>query len=99
MNYYIKDATDNNTILYANTVAEVVSHLEKMLFKKHRVTRKQYMQNLIELGHGYDDAEGRVFAEQLRNEFEFGVIKQNRHVKCNIHDVEKYSKYRAEMGD
>jgi hypothetical protein len=57
------------------------------------------MQHLIELGYGYDDPAGKVFTQSMGEYFNFGVIKNGRLVKCNVHEVEQYSKYRTEMGD
>jgi hypothetical protein len=37
--------------------------------------------------------------ESLSKYFDIGVVKQLRHVKCNIHEVAQYSNYRKEMGD
>ncbi len=75
------------------------SNLEGTVQRKFRQTRKQYMQNLIDLGHGYDDPQGKVFTQSLSEHFNIGIVNGNSLKKCNIHEVSQYSKYRNEMGD
>ena len=58
-----------------------------------------FMQNLIELGYGYDDPTGKTFTEALSKTINMGVFRDHRHVRCNIHDAANYGKYRTEMGD
>ena len=98
--YYIidKTLTQDNKPVYYNSLNEVVRHLEGSVKRKFRQTRRDYMQNLVELGHPADEATGRIFVNSLYPYFELGVVKQLRHVKCNIHDVDHYSKYKEEMG-
>jgi hypothetical protein len=100
MQYYIVDTTlGNKTPTYYSTLNELVKHLEGAVYRKYKQTRKSYMQNLVDLGHGYDDPDGKVFTESLSKQFDMGVVKQLRHVRCNVHEVSQYSKYRTEMGD
>jgi len=99
MKFYIVDTTLGKTPVYYNTLNEVVKHLEGTVQRKFKQNRRNYMQNLIDLGHGADDPNGKTFVESLAKHFDIGVVKQLRHVKCNIHDVAQYSNYRKEMGD
>ena len=99
MKFYIIDTTLNNKPVYYNTPGEVVRHLENTVKRKFNQTRQVYMQNLIDLGYGADDPTGKTFVESLSKYFDIGVVKQLRHVKCNIHEVAQYSNYRSEMGD
>lgn len=99
MKFYIVDTTLGKTPVYYDTLNEVVKHLEGTVQRKFRQTRRNYMQNLVDLGHGVDDPNGRTFVESLARYFDIGVVKQLRHVKCNIHEVTQYSGYRKEMGD
>lgn len=99
MKFYIFDTTLSKSPVYYNTLNEVVKHLEGTVRRKFKQNRSSYMQNLVDLGYGGDDATGRVFVESLSKHFNIGVVKQLRHVKCNIHEVEQYSSYRTEMGD
>lgn len=97
--FYIVDSTLNNKVYLYDNVAQIVKHLEGSVQRKFRQTRQQYMQNLIDLGYGYDDREGKVFTQSLSEHFNIGVVNQNNYKKCNIHEVSQYSKYRTEMGD
>lgn len=99
MKFYIIDTTLGKTPIYYNTINELVNHLEGTVRRKFKQSRSAYMQNLIDLGYGADDVHGKVFVESLSRYFDIGVVKQLRHVKCNIHEVSQYSKYRTEMGD
>jgi hypothetical protein len=100
MKYYIIDNTIRREPFIYNSVNEVVKHLETTVQHKFRQTRQQYMQNLIDLGHGYDDAEGKVFTQSLSEYFNIGTVRKDGSlVKGNIHEVAQYNKYRTEMGD
>lgn len=98
MKYYIIDKQVSNQPAIFNSLNEVVNTLERVVQYKFKMTRKQYMQNLIDLGHGVDDPLGRTFTESMSDYVEIGVIKNNACVRCNIHEVTHYSKYRDEMG-
>lgn len=97
--YYIVDTTLNNNPIVFNSINELVKHLEGTVQRKFRQTRKQYMQNLIDLGFGYDDDAGKVFTQSLSEHFNIGVMNGTSFKKCNVHEVNHYSKYRTEMGD
>jgi hypothetical protein len=99
MKLYIKDTTISKEPKFFNTINEVVNHLEGAVQRKFRQTRKQYMQNLVDLGHGYDDPEGKNFTEALSRVFEIGLQKPHGLVRCNIHEASLHSKYRTESGD
>ena len=97
--YYIVDTTIGTKPLIFENIEQLISHLEGTVQRKFRQTRKQYMQNLIDLGYGYDDSPGKVFTQSLSEYFNIGVVNGNSFKKCNIHEVNQYSKYRTEMGD
>lgn len=100
MKYYIIDKEQNvESPYYFNTLQELIVYLEGAVIRRFKKTRTQYMQHLIELGYGYDDPAGKVFTQSMGEYFNFGVVKNGRLVKCNVHEVELYSKYRTEMGD
>lgn len=99
MKFYIVDTTLGKAPVYYNTLNEVIKHLEGTVQRKFKQDRRAYMQNLVDLGHGADDPNGKTFVESLSQYFNIGVVKELRHVKCNIHEVLQYSKYRTEMGD
>jgi len=99
MSYYIKDTTINQ-IIYKNNLQDVVKHLEEVCKRYHRRSRSSYMNEMISLGHGYDDDQGTYFTELLGADFDIGVVKRDgKHVRCNIHEHARNVKYRNEMGD
>jgi hypothetical protein len=57
------------------------------------------MQNLIELGHGYDDDGGITFAQSMAESFNMGIIKQGNYVRTNIHEATNHNTYRQQYGD
>ena len=98
--FYIIDTTQRNEPFIFENVQGLITHLEGTVKRKFGQTRSNYMQNLIDLGHGYDDREGRTFTESMRTIFNIGIVSKGGILKnCNIHDVAQYSKYRTEMGD
>ena len=99
MIFYIKDTTLGKDPIFFKTIKEVVKHLEGSVRRKFNQSRQQYMQNLVDLGHGYDDDEGKNFTEALSRVFEIGLKKPMGLLKCNIHEAALYSNYRTEMGD
>jgi hypothetical protein len=98
-NYYIKESIENK-IWHCATVSEVVSRLEQLCYKITNLSRKQFMLEMISLGHGYDDPNGVYFTELMANKLEIGVITTDgRYKRCNIHEHARNAKYRNEMGD
>jgi hypothetical protein len=99
MQYYIIDKDISVEPIIFKTLGELITHLEGAVVRKFKKNRTQYMQHLIELGYGYDDAGGKIFTQSMGEYYNFGIVKQGRLCKCNVHEVELYSKYRTEMGD
>jgi len=84
MTYYVQDPTVGKYVLF-NTVPELVAYLDNLVVRAHKLTRKQYMQNLIELGYGYDDPQGITFTRQMSDQFNIGVIKNGNYMKTDVH--------------
>ena len=98
--FYIIDTTLSREPLIFENIQSLVSHLEGTVKRKFKQNRNQYMQNLVDLGHGYDDKDGKNFTESMRTIFNIGIVGKNGSLKnCNVHDVAHYSRYRNEMGD
>jgi len=98
--FYIIDTTQRKEPFIFENIQGLVKHLEGTVKRKFKQTRSVYMQNLIDLGHGYDDSDGRNFTESMRTVFNIGIVgKGGTFNNCNVHDVAHYSKYRTEMGD
>lgn len=98
-NYYIKDDIARKMI-FKNTVPEIVSYLENMCQQINKVSRKEFMIEMVSLGHGYDDANGAYFTELMSKTVDVGIVtKGGRLKRCNIHEHERNSRYKNEMGD
>ena len=90
MTYYIQD-TSTAKYAHFNTVPELVTYLEGMIQRTHNVTRSKYMQNLVELGYGYDDPTGVTFTRAMADEFNLGVIRDGKYVKTDVHLVNRFA--------
>lgn len=88
--FYVKDG---GNVYGFGTVNEVVSFLEKLLFHKTKMTRKQWMENVTDLGHGPDEPTGKRFVDSLQeNQFEIGVLRNQKTVRCNIFEATAFQK-------
>lgn len=97
--FYIKD-TLNNKVIYKNNVFEIVEYLEILCKKAFQQNRKVFMEEMVSLGHGYDDPNGIYFTELMSDKFEIGIVKNDGSLKrCNIHEYSRNIKYKSEMGD
>tara|TARA_R110000868_G_scaffold9602_13_gene47340 strand:- start:1694 stop:1996 length:303 start_codon:yes stop_codon:yes gene_type:complete len=97
--YYIKDDL-NKQVVFKQTVPEVVSYLETICQRIHRQSRKNYMDEMVSLGHGYDDNQGAYFTELMAKTVDIGIVtKDGRLKRCNIHEHARNQKFKTEMGD
>ena len=100
MKYYSTDTTSPQGTHVYNTTLDVVRHLEGTVKRKFNLTRQQYMQNLIDLGYGYDDDNGVTFVSSLSEHFNIGVVHSDgRYMRTNIFEASRNDKYRSECGD
>lgn len=91
MTYYTQDSTIGRYVQF-NNLPELVTYLEEMIQRAHKITRKQYMQNLEELGYGYDDPHGATFTRSLGEDFNIGVIRDGKYVKTDVHAAAAFDK-------
>lgn len=91
MTYYIQDPTASRYVTF-NHITELVKYLEGMVQRMHGLTRAQYMQNLIELGYGYDDPTGVTFTRAMADQINIGVVQNGRYLKTDIHTANSFSK-------
>lgn len=95
--FYIQDSTVGKYV-YFNTVNELVNYLDKMVPRAHKISRNQYMQNLIDLGHGYDDRAGVTLTRAMQEQFNLGVVtKEGKHVRTDVHTATNF--LNKEYGD
>jgi hypothetical protein len=103
-NYYVVDSTikknGKNPVLMFTHVPDVVSYLEQMCLRRFKLTRKQYMQGVEELGHGADEPTGRAFYDQMEQYFNIGAIRADSvPVKTNIFQAEAFQRDKAVHGN
>jgi hypothetical protein len=99
MKYYIND-TINNKVVYLNDANEIVNYLESLVVQKFKMNRKDYMFEMVTLGHGFDDPQGMYFTELMSEYFEIGILRNDgRHIRTNVHELQRNLKYRIETGD
>ena len=98
MRYYIIDKTIGKNPIFFNQLNETINHLEGTCKRLTGTSRNDYMLNRVDLGHPADEATGRNFVEAMSENIEMGVVKNNGFVRCNICDVDHYSRYTNEMG-
>ena len=77
----------------------LVAHLEGAVYRKLRLTRDEYMHNLISLGYGYDDTEGSTFTTSMAEEFNIGVVRSGKLIRTNVHEATYNNKFRQQHGD
>lgn len=99
MKFYIIDTTISNNPIIFDTLSDIIKHLEGTVRRKFSLTRSQYMQNLIDLGYGYDDKEGSNFVGSLSEHFDIGVIRGGQCLRTNIHETMNHNTYRKEYGN
>lgn len=99
MKYYIEDTTLNKTV-YFSDVNDLIPYLEGVCARHFKQSRKNYMYEMVTLGHGFDDPQGVYFTELMSGHFNIGVLRDDgRHVRTNVHELQRNLKYRNEMGD
>ena len=99
MKYYIVDTTQSNDIKSFDTLKGLVEHLEGTVKRKFKRNRADYMDNLVSLGYGYDDAEGATFTTSLSEHFNIGVIRNGKPLRTNVHEAATHNKFRNQTGD
>ncbi len=93
---YIQDSTIGQYVTF-NTVQELVAYLNQLIPRAFKISRNQFVQNLIDLGHGYDDTDGIMLTRAMADQFNIGVIKNNSYVRTDVHAISKFQS--AEYGD
>ena len=88
--FYVRDG---ELIQSLNSINEVVAFLEKAVVFKTGMNRKQWMENLADLGYGPDESTGQRFVESLQERhFEIGAFRNEKTVRCNIFEATSFKK-------
>lgn len=93
---YIQDTTIRQYVTF-NTVPELVGYLKSMIPRAFNMTKEQYIQNLLDLGFGYDDADGVMLTRAMAEQFNIGVIKNDTYVRTDVHSISRFQQ--EEYGD
>jgi hypothetical protein len=89
--FYIQDSTIGKYVTF-NTVPEVVIYLEGMIPRAFKMSKEKYIQNLLDLGYGYDDQGGVMLTRVMSEQFNVGVIKDGSYVRTDIHTAAAFQK-------
>lgn len=90
--FYVQDKTIGNKFVYFNEVRDLVNYLGNTLVPRATgKSRAEFIQTLIDLGHGYDDSDGVTLTRVLSESFNIGVVRNNSHVRTDIHAATRFS--------
>ncbi len=99
MKYYVRDSTIGQ-IVEKNSVLELVAYLEEVCKRHFKQSRAVYMDEMISLGHGYDDNDGMYFTERMSTTFDIGVVQgSDVYHRTNIHEYARNKFFKTETGD
>jgi len=96
MKFYILDSTIGKYVTF-NTVTELVSYFNFLIPRAFKQSRQEFVQNLIDLGHGYDDPKGIMLTRALSEQFNIGVVRDGSYMRTDVHAINNFQK--AEYGD
>lgn len=88
-NFYIQDSTIGKYVTF-DTVPALVNYLGDMIPRAFKISKQAYIQNLIDLGHGYDDPQGVMLTRAMADQFNIGVVKNNTYVRTDIHTSDAF---------
>lgn len=93
MKFYIFDTTlaKPDYVLF-DSVPNLVRYLENWIQRAMKKTRSQFMFEMSEIGHGYDDAPGANFTQLLSEYVNIGIVQSNKPVKCDVHRSVAFNK-------
>lgn len=94
--FYIQDSTIGKYVTF-NAVPELVGYLKTMIPRAFGMSKEHYIQNLLDLGYGYDDAEGAMLTRAMSEQFNIGVVKNGTYVRTDVHSAARFQK--KEYGD
>ena len=89
--FYIQDTTIGKYVTF-DTVSQVVNYLENMIPRAFKISKESYIQNLLDLGYGYDDRGGVMLTRVMSEQFNIGIVKDNNYVRTDIHTATAFQK-------
>lgn len=98
MTFYITDTTVSPAQeVLLPSYPEVVNYLSQMSQRAYGQTRQQRTIMLEEIGHGADDHNATLFVRTMQQEFDLGIIREGRKIRCDITTIVAFQK--PEYGD
>jgi hypothetical protein len=92
--FYVRDGG----IKYFDNIPDVIAFLEVVVRLKLKMTRPEWMQHNMDLGHGPDESSGKNFVDTMASQVEIGCVqKDGKHVRCSIFEATQFSS--PEYGD
>lgn len=91
--FYIHDTTrTKDQYRYFPTVPALVAYLPQVIQRQYNMTRAQYIQHLMDLGHGFDDVDGVTLTQCLSEAFNIGIVSQDgTHQRTDIHTATRFA--------
>lgn len=86
---YIQDSTIGKYVTF-DTVPQLVIYLNTMIPRAFKISRTEYVQNLIDLGHGYDDPQGVMVTRAMAEQFNIGIIREGSYVRTDVHEINRF---------
>lgn len=91
MKLYIHDTTIGK-VVYFNKVNELVSYFDQFIPRAYNMTRPEFSQHLVDLGHGYDDGSGVVLTRAISEHYNIGVIRDGgKHERTDVFEATAFT--------
>jgi len=87
---YIQDSTLGNKYVTFDTIPQLLNYFNELIPRAFNMSRNQFIQNLIDLGYGYDDPDGVMLTRAMSDQFNIGIVKDNNYVKTDVHESFHY---------
>lgn len=95
--FYIQDSTIGRYVTF-DSVPQLVNYFNILIPRAFKLSRQEYVQNLLDLGYGYDDADGVMLTRAISEEFNIGVVREDgAYVRTDVHNVSSFPQ--KEYGD
>lgn len=99
MKYFIEDTTTRRIGTFP-TIPDLIKYMEEVCQRKFGKSRKQWMQDMEDLGHVQNENSAQAFVECMAQEFQIGVVRDNNtKVVCDIFKAIYNSKRKEELGN
>lgn len=100
--YYIKNRKTGELIT-VQSLSEVITCLENYIWVTFNKTRKEFMDDMVSLGYGYDDSNG-IYLSQIMNKYlEMGAVYKTGtglvYKEGSVYEFEFAKKHKDETGD